>query len=91
MAYRVVEDTEPPLSLKEKINPEHLLRAIENSLEHNRDSAHGVTGLTFERYTITVHKRAGLSWLVECKFKTRDTNPSFDSQRSRCRTRQRKQ
>ena len=58
-----------PLTLKGVINPEHLLQAIENSLAHGDETAHGITGLHFKDYTITVHKRKGLSWLIECKFK----------------------
>jgi len=67
-----------PLTLKGVINPEHLLQAIENSLEHGDETAHGITGLHFKDYTITVHKRKGFSWLIECKFKRgeRETTPS---------------
>jgi hypothetical protein len=57
---------EQTATLKSMIDPEHLLQAIENSLEHSDETAHGVTGLTFERYTITVRKKAGLRWSVEC-------------------------
>jgi hypothetical protein len=60
---------EQATTLKSMIDPEHLLQAIENSLEHGDETAHGVTGLAFERYTITVRKRAGLSWSVECRFR----------------------
>lgn len=61
-------DNRPP-TLKGVINPEHLLQAIENSLEHSNETTHGTTGLTFKGYTITVHKRKGFSWYIECKFK----------------------
>ena len=62
-----------PVVLKDLIAPEHLLQAIDNSLMHCAETAHGVTGLHFEKYAITVHKRKGLSWIVELKFKTRET------------------
>lgn len=54
---------------KDVIDPEHLLEAIDNSLEHGHETAHGITGLHFKNYTITVHKRKGLSWYIELKFK----------------------
>jgi Viral (Superfamily 1) RNA helicase len=76
-------------SLKGIIHPEHLLQAIKNSLEHSDETAHGVTGLTFKRYTITVRKKAGLSWSVECRFRKEDTDLSLQAttrSRSRCRT-----
>ena len=60
--------------LKGVIDPEHLLKAIRNSLDHSDETAHGVTGLTFERYTITVRRRAGLCWSVECRFKRANTD-----------------
>jgi hypothetical protein len=84
-------DTRP--SLKWIIHPEHLLQAIENSLEHSDETAHWVTGLTFKRYTITVRKRAGLSWSVECRFRKEDTDLSLKPTKrsgSRCRTQQKK-
>jgi hypothetical protein len=59
-----------PITLKGVIEPEHLLQAIENSLEHSDETAHGITGLHFKNYTITVHKRKSLAWYVELKFKT---------------------
>ena len=58
-----------PLILKSMIDPKHLLQAIENSVSHSDETTHGVTGLTFRNYTITVRKRKGLSWYIECKFK----------------------
>ncbi len=58
-----------PVTLKGTIEPEHLLQAIENSLAHGHETAHGVTGLHFKDYTIIVHKRKGLAWYIECKFK----------------------
>jgi hypothetical protein len=58
-----------PATLKDLIAPEHLLQAIDNSLMHCAETAHGVTGLHFEKYTITVHKKKGLRWYIECKFK----------------------
>lgn len=67
------------LTMRGIIDPEHLLRAIQNSLEHGDETAHGTTGLHFKHYTIIVHKRKGLfSWNIECKFKRgeRETTPS---------------
>ena len=58
-----------PAILKDLIAPEHLLQAIDNSLMHCDETAHRVTGVHFEKYTITVHRRKGLSWYIECKFK----------------------
>jgi hypothetical protein len=75
--------------LKGIIEPEHLLHAIEKSLEHSDETVHSVTGLTFKRYTITVRKRAGLSWSVECRFRKADTDLSLQPtkrSRSQCRT-----
>jgi hypothetical protein len=57
------------LTLSKIIEPEHLVQAIANSLEHSDETTHGTTGLTFKGYTIIVHKRKGLSWYIECKFK----------------------
>jgi hypothetical protein len=71
------------------IDPEHLLQAIENALHHSDETAHGVTGLTFKRYTITVRKKAGFSWSVECRFKKEDADLSLQAterSRVRCRT-----
>jgi len=59
-----------PSTLKGIIDPEHLLQAISNSLEHCDETAHGVTGLHFGRYTLTVRKLKGLSWQIQCKFKS---------------------
>jgi hypothetical protein len=70
------------------IDPEHLLQAIRNSLEHSDETAHGVTGLVFKRYTIIVRKRPRLCWSVECRFSKADTNLSLQPikrSRSRCR------
>jgi hypothetical protein len=78
-----------PLTLKGVIEPEHMCRAIQNALEHSDETAHSVTGLTFKRYTITVRKRAALSWSVECRFRKEDTDLSLQPtkrSRSRCRT-----
>jgi hypothetical protein len=60
---------EQAATLKGMVDPEHLLQAIENSLEHSDETAHGVTGLAFKRYRITVRKKAGLCWSVECRFR----------------------
>jgi hypothetical protein len=70
---------EKSATLKDLIDPEHLLQAIQNSLEHGDETAHGITGLHFRNYTIVVHKRKGFCWLVECKFKRgeRDTRSSL--------------
>lgn len=62
-----------PVVLKDLIAPEHLLQAIDNSLMHSGETAHGVTGVHFAKYAIVVQKRKGLSWIVELKFKTRET------------------
>jgi len=58
-----------PSTLKGMIEPEHLLQAIQNALEHSEETAHGVTGLTFKRYTITVRLKKRLRWQIECRFK----------------------
>lgn len=79
--------------LKGIIDPEHLLRAIRNSLEHSDETAHGVTGLVFKFYTIIVRKRPRLCWTVECRFKKEGTGFSLQPSkrsRSRCRTRLRR-
>jgi hypothetical protein len=72
----LVPKTIPPVEEKSEqflpvkgVDPEHLIQAFKNSLEHSNDTSHGVTGLTFSNYTVTVHKRKGLSWHIECKFK----------------------
>jgi hypothetical protein len=62
--------------LKGIIDPEHLLQAIKNSIEHSEETAHGVTGLVFELYTITVRKKPGLNWSVECQFRRVDADLS---------------
>jgi len=62
-----------PLTLKGMIKPEHLLQAIDNSLEHSDETDHGTTGLHFKKYSIIVHKRKGFSWTIECRFKFGDT------------------
>ena len=88
----MVGDNMPP-TLKDVIEPEHLLQAIQNAVEHGDETAHGVTGLTFKRYTITVRKKAGLSWSVECRFRNEETDLSLEKTirpRSRCRTRLKK-
>ena len=54
-----------PTILKDLIAPEHLLQAIDNSLMHCDETAHRVTGLHFENYTIIVHKRKGVSWYID--------------------------
>lgn len=59
-------DMTPP-ALKAMIDPEHLLKAIENSVSHSSDTSHGTTGLHFERYSIIVRRKKGLCWLIECK------------------------
>lgn len=55
--------------LKDLIEPQHLLRAIENCLAHSGETSHAVTGLTFRRYIIIVRRRKGLSFHIEFKFK----------------------
>ena len=69
-------------ALKGIIDPEHLLQAIDNSLQHSDETAHGVTGLSFKRYTITVRKKAGLSWSVECRFRKKDTDLSLPANKT---------
>jgi hypothetical protein len=59
-------------TLKDLINPEHLLHAIDNSLQHSNDTIRGVTGICFENYTLTVRKLKGLCWYIDCKFKPSD-------------------
>ena len=84
---------EKPVTLKDRIDPAHLLQAIKNSLDHSGDTAHGVTGLVFKRYTIIVRKKAGFCWSVECRFKREDNDLSPQPTkrlRSRCRTRQKR-
>ena len=49
------------------VDPEHVARALANSLAHASETAHQVTGLHFEVYTILVHPRANRSWLIEVK------------------------
>jgi hypothetical protein len=61
-----------PLTLNGVIEPEHLLQAIQNSLEHSDETAHGVTGICFEKYTLTVRKLKGLNWHIQCKFRPSD-------------------
>lgn len=56
-------------ALSRIIDPAHLLQAIENSLQHSGETEHGVTGLTFKNYTITVRRKKNLCWSIECKFK----------------------
>jgi hypothetical protein len=58
-----------PLIMKELVEPEHLLRAIQNSFEHSDENAHGVTGLTFKQYTIIVRMKKWLCWQIECRLK----------------------
>jgi hypothetical protein len=68
---------EQTATLKSMIDPEHLLQAIENALRHNDETAHGVTGIKFKRYTITVRRKAGFSWSVERRFKKEDEDLSL--------------
>jgi hypothetical protein len=63
-----MQENRMPSTLKDMIDPEHLLRAIENSVANSSGTTHGVTGLRFENYTIIVRRKKGFSWLVECKF-----------------------
>jgi len=70
------------------IDPSHLLLALKNSMEHRSETTHGVTGLTFKHYSITVRKRHGPSWVVELRFKTKDPDQNHKQEanaRSRCR------
>ena len=54
------------------VSPRHLLQAIENSVAHSKETAHGVTGLHFENYTITVRTRKDFCWYIECQLKPVD-------------------
>ena len=65
---------ERAVTLNGVIDPEHLLQAINNSLEHSDETAHGITGLHFKNYSIIVHKRKGFCWYIECKFKCGSTD-----------------
>jgi hypothetical protein len=80
--------SQSPLTLKAMIDPEHLLLAIDNPLQHSDETTHGVTGICFENYTLTVRKLKGLCWYIECKFKSgKRQSPrsnSRDSRRLRC-------
>jgi hypothetical protein len=49
------------------VDPEHVARAIANSLAHASETAHQITGLHFDKYTILVHPRVNRSWLIEVK------------------------
>jgi hypothetical protein len=66
-----------PATLKDLIAPEHLLQAIDNSLQHSCETSHGVTGLSFKRYTIIVHKKIGLKWFIECRSRGQDADLSL--------------
>lgn len=63
-----------PSTPKQIIDPRHLLSAIENSIKHSDETTHGVTGLSFKDYRITVRKRKEFSWSIECKFKRGERN-----------------
>lgn len=78
-----MREDEHAAMLKNMIDPEHLLQAIRNAMEHSNETAHGVTGLTFKRYTITVRKKAYLSWSVECRFRRRTTTSASIEQETR--------
>jgi hypothetical protein len=69
--YQVVEEADKRVSLKDRIDPAHLLQTIENSFEHSDETSHGVTGVAFPNYSIRVNKRKGLCWLVELTFKSK--------------------
>jgi hypothetical protein len=49
------------------VDPEHVAQALANSLAHASETAHQITGLHFEKYTILVYPRANRSWLIEVK------------------------
>ena len=55
-----------PVTLNGVIDPEHLLQAICNSLEHSDETTHGVTGICFreltERGFTRVRHGAGIMW-----------------------------
>jgi hypothetical protein len=71
-------EDEKSATLKDLIDPEHLLQAIANSLDHSAETSHGITGLYLKDYRIIVRKRKGFSWYIELKFKRgeRQTTPS---------------
>ncbi len=79
-----MKDNDPSAS-KQIIDPQHLLRAIENSMNHSDETTHGVTGITFENYTITVRKRKEFSWSIECKFKPVEKHQGRHTPRARRR------
>jgi hypothetical protein len=49
------------------VDPEHIARAMANSLAHARETAHQITGVRFPGYTILVNPRTSRSWLIEIK------------------------
>jgi hypothetical protein len=59
-----------PSRRRKIVDPEHLLRAIKNLLEHGDETSHGVTGITFKDYTIIVRKRKDLCWCIESQVQT---------------------
>lgn len=74
-----------PSTPKQIIDPEHLLRAIENSMKRSDETSHGVTGISFKNYTITVRRRKALSWYIECKFKPVEKHQGRRTPRARRR------
>src|SRR6266404_4792014 len=66
---QAIENSEVVLMSKRTltVDPEHVARAMANSLAHASETAHQITGLHFERYTILVNPRANRSWLIEVK------------------------
>jgi hypothetical protein len=50
-----------------QINPEHIARAMANSLAYAGETAHQITGVRFPAYTILVNPRTSRSWLIEVK------------------------
>lgn len=70
------------MTLKDIVDPGHLVQAVENSFQHSDETAHGVTGLGFKDYLILVRKRKDFGWYIECNFKRgkRET-----TSRQRCR------
>jgi len=66
---QAIENSEVVLMSKRTfmVDPEHVVQAMANSLAHASETAHQITGLHFEQYTILVNPRANRSWLIEVK------------------------
>jgi len=81
---QAIENSEVVLMSKRTltVDPKHIARAMANSLAHASETAHQITGLHFEKYTILVNPRANSSWLIEVRPRQAEIpSPS----RKRCR------